>query len=56
MKGITGNDERVVEKVFFSNGAVAAKQYNRDPHKDAYWRQGRPTGAGDGLWHVMTGI
>ena len=56
MKGITGNDERVVEKVFFSNGAVAAKQYSRDPHKDAYWRQARPTGAGDGLWHVMTGV
>jgi len=56
MKGITGNDERVVEKVFFSNGSVAAKQYNRDPHKDAYWQQDRPTGAGDGLWHVMTGI
>ena len=56
MKGITGNDERVVEKVFFSNGAVAAKQYNRDPHKDAYWQQIRPTRSGDGLWHVMTGI
>lgn len=55
-KGIPGNDDRAVEKLFFPNGALAARQYNRDPEIDAYWRQGNPTRAGDLLWHVIAGI
>ncbi len=55
-KGIPGNDDRAIEKLFFPNGALAARQYNRDPELDAYWRQQNPTRAGDLLWHVIAGI
>ena len=55
-KGIPGNDDRAIEKLFFPNGALAARQYNRDPELDAYWRQENPTRAGGGLWHVIAGI
>ncbi len=55
-KGIPGNDDRAVERLFFPTGALAARQYNRDPECDAYWRQENPTRAGGGLWHVIAGI
>ena len=55
-KGIPGNDGRAIEKLFFPNGALAARQYNRDPERDAYWRQENPTRAGGGLWHVIAGV
>ena len=55
-KGIPGNDGRAIEKLFFPNGALAARQYNRDPERDAYWRQENPTRARGGLWHVIAGI
>ncbi len=55
-KGIPGNDDRAIEKLFFPNGALAARRYNRDPERDAYWRQENPTHAGGGLWHVIVGI
>lgn len=53
-KGITGNAEAVVERVFFSNGALAAKSYNRDPGKDAYWLRGTAQGSHAVLWAVIT--
>jgi hypothetical protein len=67
-QGITGNDERGVERCFFANGALAARQYNRDPERDAYWRKEQSTGAHDGvrprydlwpsheLWGVIAGM
>ena len=54
-KGIPGNDDRAVEKLFFSTGALAAKRYNRCSERDAYWQQQERTRAGGGLWHVMPG-
>jgi hypothetical protein len=54
-KGIPGNDDRAVEKLFFPNGALAAKRYNRDPECDAYWQQEGRTRAGGTLWHVIAG-
>ncbi len=56
IKGIPGNDGRAIEKLFFPNGALAARQYNRDPERDAYWRQENQTRAGGGLWHVIARI
>jgi hypothetical protein len=54
MKGIPGNDERAVEPVFHANGAQAARQFNRNPRRDAYWR--RPDGLRGGqLWGVIVG-
>jgi hypothetical protein len=55
-KGIPGNDDKAIEKLFFPNGALAARRYNRDPERDVYWRQENPTRAGGGLWHVIAGI
>jgi len=54
-KGIPGNDDRAVEKLFFPTGALAAKRYNRCSEQDAYWQQEERTRAGGGLWHVMAG-
>ena len=54
MKGIPGNDERAVESVFHANGAQAARQFNRDPRRDAYWQ--RPVALRGGqLWGVIVG-
>ena len=55
-KGIPGNDDRAIERLFFPNGALAARQYNRDPERDAYWQQENPIRAGGMLWHVIAGI
>ena len=55
-KGIPGNDDQAIEKLFFPTGALAARQYNRDPECDAYWLQENPTRAGGGLWQVIAGI
>jgi hypothetical protein len=54
-KGIPGNDDRAVEKLFFPNGALAAKRYNRNPEHDAYWQQKESTRTGGKLWHVISG-
>ncbi len=53
-KGIPGNDDRAVEKLFFPNGALAAKWYNRSPEQDAYWRQEERTRTGGKLWRVIS--
>ena len=55
-KGITGTDEHVIEKVFFPNGALAARKYTRELEHDAYWQQQRVTRGGCQLWHVMSGM
>jgi hypothetical protein len=35
----TGNNEQVVEKVFWPTGATAAKAINQQPANDAYWQR-----------------
>lgn len=55
-KGIPGNDDRVIEKLFFPNGALAAKRYNRCSEQDVYWKQQERSRAGGRLWHVMSGV
>ncbi len=55
-KGIPGNDDQAVEKLFFPNGALAAKRYNRCSEQDVYWQQQERTRAGGELWHVMSGV
>ena len=54
IKGIPGNDGQAVERVFWPDGAAAAKGYNRGPEKDAYWRREGAGPPGGGLWHVVT--
>jgi hypothetical protein len=54
-KGIPGNVEATVERVFFGNGALAARAYNRDPERDAYWAGREPTRRRAQLWRVMSG-
>lgn len=54
-KGIPGNDDKAVEKLFFSNGALAAKRYNRDSEIDAYWQQEQIVRAGTEIWSVIAG-
>jgi hypothetical protein len=53
-KGITGNTEAAVEKVFFPTGALAVRRYNRDPDIDAYWRQEQATRTETEIWRVIT--
>ena len=55
-KGITGNTEAAVEKVFFPTGALAARRYNRDPHQDVYWQPEQPERSNAGLWHVIAAM
>jgi hypothetical protein len=55
-QGIPGNDDRAVERLFFPNGALAAKRYNRDPEDDAYWPQDQMAQAGTGVWRVIDGL
>lgn len=55
-KGIPGNDEQVVERLFFPNGALAARRYNRDPEQDVYWQQEQPVRTGAQLWRVIAGM
>ena len=55
-KGIPGNDDRAVEKLFFPNGALAARRYNRSPEQDAYWHQEERTCTGGKLWRVISGM
>jgi hypothetical protein len=54
-RGIAGNDERVVEKLFFPNGALAVRRYNRDPECDAYWQREQTTRSGKRIWCVIPG-
>ncbi|RIK33059.1 MAG: hypothetical protein DCC55_35685 [Chloroflexi bacterium] len=52
-KGITGNTEAAVEKVFFPTGALAVRQYNRHPHQDAYWQPDQPERSTASFWRVI---
>lgn len=54
-KGIPGNDGVAVERVFFANGGLAARQYNRDPQRDVYWRP-ETANRGGSPWHVIVGL
>lgn len=56
MKGITGNTEVAVEKVFFATGALAVRQYNRDPHQDVYWQPDHSEKSKAGLWHIIAAM
>jgi hypothetical protein len=51
-KGITGNSEEAIKKVFFPSGALAARAYNRDPNQDAYWQHNK-TRLGDQVWRTI---
>ena len=53
-KGTTGNDGMVVERVFFANGALAARQHLREPARDAYWHQPPRARRGQAFWRVMS--
>ena len=53
-KGIPGTSEERVERLFWPNGAQAAKGYNRDPQRDAYWLPHQSSQSGQ-LWRVMSG-
>jgi len=53
-KGIPGTSEERVERLFWPNGALAAKGYSRDPQRDAYWLPHQPSQSGQ-LWRVMPG-
>jgi hypothetical protein len=53
-KGIPGTSEGMVERLFWPNGAQAAKGYSRDPQRDAYWLPHQPSQSGQ-LWRVMSG-
>lgn len=50
-KGITGNSEQSVKRVFFPSGSLAARAYNRDPNLDAYWHS-QPSLKAQ-FWRVM---
>lgn len=52
-KGITGNSEDSVKRIFFPTGALAARAYNRDPYSDAYWHYNK-TRLGDQVWRVIS--
>ena len=51
-KGIPGTGEETVERLFWPNGALAAKGYCRDPRRDAYWPVQAPS-PGYTFWRVM---
>ena len=51
-KGIAGNSEDAVKKVFFPTGALAARAYNRDPYSDAYWQYSK-TRPGGQIWRTI---
>lgn len=51
-KGITGNSEQTVKRVFFPTGALAARAYSRDPYQDAYWQYNK-TRVGNQVWRVI---
>ena len=51
-KGITGNGENKVKKVFFPTGTLAARACSRDPDSDAYWQYNK-TRLGDQVWRTI---
>lgn len=56
-EGTLGNGERTVERVFWPDGAAAAKGFNRGPERDAYWRRKRAQDKNPvlrtGVWYVI---
>lgn len=55
MKGMRGNDQERVEKVFWPHGAAAGAAYNRNAATDAYWPQGPTRAHKHHMWHVLPG-
>lgn len=54
IKGTPGNDGHAAERVFWPDGAAAARSYNRGPDRDAYWQRETPAGR-PRVWNVMAG-
>lgn len=54
IKGTPGNDGHAAERVFWPDGAAAARSYNRGPDHDAYWQRETPAGR-PRVWNVMAG-
>jgi hypothetical protein len=60
MQGMTGNDQELIaparqpRRRFQANGALAAKQFNRDGASDLYWPQTGGNGRAQ-LWHLLPG-
>lgn len=48
MQGMTGNEQRLIEKRFYGHGRAAAQVYNRGVTHDIYWYDGRT-----GVWHCL---
>jgi len=55
-KGIPGNDGQPIEQVFWPDGASAAREYSRDPERDAYWLRGQSQRRNCILWHVFPNL
>jgi hypothetical protein len=55
-KGIPGNAEGRVERVFWPDGAAAAKGFNRSPENDAYWAGPTPGRDHARFWQVIAGL
>ncbi len=53
-KGILGTSEEKVERLFWPNGALAARSYSRNPKHDAYWCSLEHQ-SGRLFWRVMSG-
>jgi len=55
-KGITGNTEAAVEKVFFPNAALAVKVHSRNLEITHYWPNNQSPGKECILWSVLPGL
>ena len=53
IEGFRGNDQEVVEKIFWLDGAMAGKAYNRNPTADTYWPGIKTRSPKVDLWHVL---
>ncbi len=53
MKGMRGNDQEQVDKLFLPHGAAAAQAYKRNQTNDTYWPQGPTRTRNSHLWHVL---
>ena len=55
-RGMRGNVHEQVEKLFWPNGAMAGRAYNREGDNDAYWPQNQAGRETHLLWHVLEGV
>ena len=54
--GVQGNDQREVDKLFWSDGAAAGKAYGRDQKQDAYWPRGKAQRRPGVIWYVLAAV